>query len=320
VVAVDLVDKRLIAVLMGNCRTSYRSLARQVGMSSTAVKKRVDKLVESGVIRQFFPQLRLAMLDADFFLAWITTDGSERDDEFIDQIGNNPMVLEVARVGPRTLDVGGEVSGTAGVVELSKFLRGFDCVTEVKLHILEPVFPTALPPQHKYVYRGRKVTFTHSQLRVLKCLIDDTRMPTAEIARQTELTPRRIRQILKELQEGGGILFTIRPIFGSAGINSFWILIGLNEEKKTPPHEIVKWFHEQYPYEYWNSFIFSDEPTLIHFCTAKNLQDIEPIIEAVKQAPFTEWAEAQVMYPQRKFVGMSSIRLQEMLKESGIES
>jgi DNA-binding Lrp family transcriptional regulator len=194
-------------------------------MSSTAVKKRVDKLIESGVIQQFFPQLRLEMLDADFFLAWITTDGSERDDELIDQIGNNPMVLEVARVGPRMLDVGGEVSGTTGVVELVKFLRGFECVTEVKLHILEPVFPTALPPQHKYVYRGRKVTFTRSQLRVLKCLIEDTRMPTSEIARQTGLTPRRVRQILKEIQEGGGVLLTIRPIFGEAGINSFWIKI-----------------------------------------------------------------------------------------------
>lgn len=313
----DLVDKRLIATLMGNCRTSYRSLARQVGMSSTAVKKRVDQLIESGVIQQFFPQLRLEMLDADFFLAWITTDGSERDEEFIDQIGNNPMVLEVARLGPRTLDVGGEVSGTTGVVELVKFLRGFDCVTEVKLHILEPVFPTALPPQHKYVYRGRKVTFTRSQLRVLKCLIEDTRMPTSEISRQTGLTPRRVRQILKEIQEGGGVLLTIRPIFGEAGINSFWILIGL-EENNTPPHEVVKWFHEHYPYEYWNSFIFSDEPTLIHFCTAKKLQDIEPIIQSVKQAPFTQWAEAQVMYPQRKFVGMSSIRLQKLIEDAGI--
>ena len=313
----DLVDKRLIATLMGNCRTPYRSLARQVGMSSTAVKKRVDKLIESGVIQQFFPQLRLAMLDADFFLAWITTDGSERDDEFIDQIGSNPMVLEVARVGPRILDVGGEVSGSTGVVELVKFLRGFECVTEVKLHILEPVFPTALPPQHKYVYRGRKVTFTHSQLRVLKCLIKDTRMPTTEIARRTGLTPRRVRQILKEIREGGGVLLTIRPIFGEAGINSFWIIIGL-KENNTPPHEIVKWFHEQYPFEYWNSFIFADEPTLIHFCTAKNLQDIEPIIESVKQAPFTQWAEAQVMYPQRKFVGMSSIRLQELIDDAGI--
>ena len=227
------------------------------------------------------------------------------------------MVLEVARVGPRMLDVGGEVSGTTGVVELVKFLRGFECVTEVKLHILEPVFPTALPPQHKYVYRGRKVTFTRSQLRVLKCLIEDTRMPTSEIARQTGLTPRRVRQILKEIQEGGGVLLTIRPIFGEAGINSFWILIGL-EENKTPPHEVVKWFHEHYPYEYWNSFIFADEPTLIHFCTAKKLQDIEPIIESVKQAPFTQWAEAQVMYPQRKFVGMSSIRLQKLIEDSGV--
>lgn len=257
------------------------------------------------------------MLDADFFLAWITTNGSERDEEFIDQIGNNPMVLEVARVGPRILDIGGEVSGATGVIELQKFLHGFDCVTEVKLHILEPVFPTALPTDHKYVYRGRKVSFSRSQLRVLKCLIDDTRMPTAEIARQSELTPRRVRQIIKELQEGGGILFTIRPIFGVAGINSFWILIGL-KEKTLPPHEIVKWFHERYPYEYWNSFIFNDEPTLIHFCTAKNLQDIEAILETVKRAPFTQWAEAQVMYPQRKFVGMSYIRLQQMLKDAGI--
>ena len=50
---VDLVDKQLLIELGGNCRLSYQTLARYLGLTVNAVKKRINKLVDTGVIDHF---------------------------------------------------------------------------------------------------------------------------------------------------------------------------------------------------------------------------------------------------------------------------
>lgn len=46
----DHTDRRILAVLEGNARTSAAEIGRQIGLSRTAVQDRVSKLEASGVI------------------------------------------------------------------------------------------------------------------------------------------------------------------------------------------------------------------------------------------------------------------------------
>ena len=52
----DLLDKQIILALNVNCRTSYQALAHELGLSVNAVKKRINKLIETGVILEFNPE------------------------------------------------------------------------------------------------------------------------------------------------------------------------------------------------------------------------------------------------------------------------
>ena len=47
----DDIDRRLVATLLGDARTSYADLARQVGLSAPSVQERVRKLEREGVLR-----------------------------------------------------------------------------------------------------------------------------------------------------------------------------------------------------------------------------------------------------------------------------
>ncbi|HUR14432.1 MAG TPA: Lrp/AsnC family transcriptional regulator [Mycobacteriales bacterium] len=47
----DDIDRKLVAALMADARTSYADLARQVGLSSPSVQERVRKLEREGVLR-----------------------------------------------------------------------------------------------------------------------------------------------------------------------------------------------------------------------------------------------------------------------------
>ncbi len=51
--AVDEVDLKILKILRENGRASYSEIARAVGLSEAAVRKRVQAMVRRGVIRRF---------------------------------------------------------------------------------------------------------------------------------------------------------------------------------------------------------------------------------------------------------------------------
>ncbi len=50
---IDLLDQQIIAFLVRDARASFREIGDRVGLSAPAVKRRVDRLVEGGVIQGF---------------------------------------------------------------------------------------------------------------------------------------------------------------------------------------------------------------------------------------------------------------------------
>jgi DNA-binding Lrp family transcriptional regulator len=52
-VAFDELDGRIVAVLVSNARATYAEVGAKVGLSAPAVKRRVDRLRTSGVIKGF---------------------------------------------------------------------------------------------------------------------------------------------------------------------------------------------------------------------------------------------------------------------------
>jgi DNA-binding Lrp family transcriptional regulator len=49
----DDLDKRIVAVLVGDARATYAEVGEEVGLSAPAVKRRVDKMLASGAITGF---------------------------------------------------------------------------------------------------------------------------------------------------------------------------------------------------------------------------------------------------------------------------
>ncbi|MEU3456638.1 Lrp/AsnC family transcriptional regulator [Micromonospora sp. NPDC006766] len=50
---IDAIDQRIIALLVADARASYADIGTRVSLSAPAVKRRVDRLRSSGVIRGF---------------------------------------------------------------------------------------------------------------------------------------------------------------------------------------------------------------------------------------------------------------------------
>ncbi len=321
--SVDQVDKAILLALNSNCRTSYQSLAKKLDLTVNAIKKRINKLLELGVIQRFYVYLSLAMLDAEMAVAILSTDGSVTGEAFLDKIGANPMVHSVSYLSDGSLLVFAEYVGAKGQSELLRFLRQLKGVTDVELHTI-------------IVERGRKYEFTKSDVKVLQCLVEDARMPIAEIARQTRLTPKRIRKTLKTfLGEGGSVPeYSIRKQsigdlrtaqacvhfrlwwdLNAGGGLCFIIRIGW-DEGKAEYYEIVDWVEKEFPEAFWYAYASASAPAIFSVFIIDHIRDAEPILNHLRKGPHITSVRAIYGYPAKKYPGLRQIRLEEILKEA----
>ena len=288
-------------------------MAQKLGVSHTTIRKRFTRLNERGVILRYQVVLSLAMVDADYFLADVTTSGNIDEGVLVKRLSQHPSAITLTRWGPRNCMVWGEAVGVTGLYEVRRFLSGFDSITEVDIHFVLPVLPSDLPQRTRFIHRGSKVEFTSSQLKVLKVLFYEPRLPATEIAAKIQLPVRRVQRILQQLHQGGGVSFTIAINMPHSGSQPFALVIDY-DEKMTNPNDVTKWFRDRYPLEYWNTWLTVDTPRLYHWCVGNHTQQIEEITNQVRNAPFIKTVEDRVTYPQKWFNALTYHKLEELIK------
>jgi len=217
----DSIDKRILLALDEDCRLSYQALAEKLGLTATAIKKRMDKLVETGVIEEFCIVLKPAMMGSDYLIALVYTDGSEDEEEFIDLIGSNLMVVQVGQIVTsvgRLYFVHCEYVGAEGLQNLGAFLRTLDSVTDIELH-------TTL------ISHGEKWDVKKLHLRVLKHLLDDARMQIGDISERSGLTARRVSRAIQEMQDSNAFWFAVRWNLSLGTNTEFYLKIRYDEQR-----------------------------------------------------------------------------------------
>jgi len=283
-------------------------LAKKIGLTATSVKKRVTKLWERGVISRPYVMLSLAMRDAEFCHTDLITDGTEHDEHLINHLGTHPLVFCAVRTGLQKFAAAANVAGPTELYELGRFYRGISCVKEVDIQLVRPHGPAYFAPGQQYIYRGQKVHFTQSQLKVLRLLWENARMPATEIAKRANYSVRRVGQLLHQLQNGGGLYFTVHMLPSAIGSIPFWLIVDF-DESRIEPYDGVKWVAEKFPQVFWSCWLFANKPTLMHFCTADNIQTITDITNTTITAPFAKHVRAEIFRPQKYFVGPGYIQL-----------
>lgn len=296
-------DKTILLDLQANCRTTYQSIARKLGISSNAVKKRVDKLLQDGVIVRFVTELSLEMFGGDVALCIIKTDGTEDEQEFSDTIGVNPMISIVGPTSGSQYMIFATHIGTKGLLDLGQFLRAQKSVTDVELVPL--VFS-----------RGQKVTYSKSHLKVLKSLIQDPRMPVADVSKQTGLASRTVRRLIKEIIEGQGVRFALSwDLNAGDGIILFakirW------DETKTDLGILIQWLNDSF-LDFYVPIITASEPVLFASFVVSDLKELDKIVLDLRKAPFVNSVIPYLGRPSRIYSDLKQHKLEELFTEGNL--
>jgi len=270
-------------------------------MTANAVKKRVNKLIDSGTIHSFVVYLSLAMADVEIYLAIVNTEGMNGEDKVLSKIVEDPHVFSTGRLSDGTCIVFAEYEGTENEAKLEHFLHEIDGISGLEIHKLRSP-------------RGTKVDFKPLQLRVLNCLVEDPRMPATEVATKTGLTPRRVRRIIAQLVEGGGLNFVARLNLNAGPGVIYYTQIVWDESKATHT-EMEYWLDKEFVGQYFDSHTSASGPMMLSLFVVDHLRDAEPLSRKVSQGPMIESVKTIFPFPTKKNVRLQRIKLEELLKK-----
>lgn len=286
-----------------NCRISYQALAKKVGLTANAVRGRILKMTEIGVIDSFMLSLSAEMIDADFMFALVYTDGTEDSEEFISRLGKSQMII-LGGLGACTeggvYHLFAQYIKSEGLNKLTSFIRQNREVTKVEVY---PIL----------YRRGGKAELSKSDLRVLKVLLDDARMPIIEIAKKTGFTSRRVRRILDHFYETDSIWTAVRWNMNASDYIQF-LMRTTYDERVLTSDELVNWLRESYPRKYWDVYFVATSPEVFVEFVVDNLRDVEEILQSMKRVDFIKTVSPLIRFSERKFPWLVEHYLRNMIE------
>jgi DNA-binding Lrp family transcriptional regulator len=188
----DKTDIVLCQLLLGNSRFSYRELADMLNLSVTAVHKRIQDLMELGVIRKFTAKLSLFQLGAVHVLIF----GSSKLNSvqsLLEQFEANDIVYWLAVGGGNYLYVGAYLRSISELEDLANFVKETAAIPEPTVGI------TTFPMLRGAVPDAEKRTLYPLDYQIVRSLKDDSRKATSEVADELGVSAKTVRRRLTNM-------------------------------------------------------------------------------------------------------------------------
>ncbi|MHA1991360.1 MAG: winged helix-turn-helix transcriptional regulator [Candidatus Hodarchaeales archaeon] len=303
----DSIDKGLLVDLSLNARATYQELANKYGLSANAIKNRINKMISVGLIKEFFVELSNAMVDSESFVSFVFTDGSEDIIEFSEALGSD---FRINTVGPSSNGqyflIGTYPNGSSGLAELSNFIRSFHFVKKIELF---PILKTS----------GTKVQLTHSELTIIKLLVEAPRRPISEISKLSGIAPGLINDILKNLINTRVIEMGVRMLPNVSDLITYIYQV-YYEGKSITSEELLIWMEHEFPEEFgMESGISPIHDMFFVAFVVKELSEINKITQKIRQHEHIKSATTFIWEPSRVYPDLKLLRLKEMISEAGLD-
>ena len=191
----DNIDLQIIRLLARDSRTPYRNIASAVGITPSAAKERINKMVSNGVIQNFIVLINPVIFGYEKLCILIVKN--------IDKmIKEQDIFKKVSLLG----DIFGISKNLEGDAILILYVRNLaQNKVGILIDLLKPVTLEALFA----TYRPVTMKILSSDLEIMKCLLSDSRMLSKDIAKKTSLSPKTVARRLEKMRENHILEFSI---------------------------------------------------------------------------------------------------------------
>jgi DNA-binding Lrp family transcriptional regulator len=192
-------------------------MASALGITPSAIKKRINKMVSNGVIRSFLVFINPAIFGHEKLCILIVKniDKTIKEEDLFKKVSLLGDVYVYSEA------LGGSATFAVFVKDIGRDKIGI--LTDlVKPATLEPISATYKPPTMK---------IKSSDLEIMKCLLSDPKMAVKGIAKETSLSIKTVTRRLEKMKENYVLQFSILPNLSSmnlTGYIEFAVLIHVN--------------------------------------------------------------------------------------------
>ncbi|MEE9586300.1 MAG: AsnC family transcriptional regulator, partial [Nitrososphaerales archaeon] len=194
----DEVDIRLIKFLLMNSRRSYRELADELGLSINAVHKRVQVLIELGIIRTFTAKVSLSVFRGITILVFGLSD-SRLVDEVCKKLGDNDSTYWVSVAGGNYLYIGANLQNISELESYVAYVKKEAQMSDPTVGIFHqeplPQLGDTTPPRDK--------TLHPLDYQIIYALHKNSRKPVSEVGEELRVSAKTIRRRLSRMISEG---------------------------------------------------------------------------------------------------------------------
>lgn len=192
----DKVDVTLCQLLLANSRRSYRELADKLNLSVTAVHKRIQSLVDLGIIRKFTAKISLGALKAIHIIIFgasklISLQNLDAE------LAKHGSIYWLAIGGGNFLYVGAYLRTVTELEPLISYVKDVAGILEPTVGI------TSLESAFTMVPIANDAVLYDLDYQIIRSIKDDSRKSTAEIAEELGVSAKTVRRRLSRMIRQG---------------------------------------------------------------------------------------------------------------------
>ncbi len=200
---------KILSRLLNNCRESDRQIGKELGISGGAVRVRIKKMQESGVIEEFFLKIEPPILGHGVLYFVVAGENIQEILEQVSLVGEPYIVVPC---------VGGVT--VCGIT----IQENLEQKIELAKKLMKDLRVLSLFEAENSVFKSN---LTKTDLEILEELIKEPRQKIEKIARNTNLSTKTVTRCIEKLHQNDGFQFTL--IYDPTKIEDFI------------PHAVLSW-------------------------------------------------------------------------------
>lgn len=316
-IGLDLKDKKILYELDIDSRQSYKQIAKRVGLNKDTVIYRINKLQESGIIKQFHTVIDVGKLGFISFRLYLKFQNTspEKENEIINYLKKQAQITWLVSIdGEYDLGMWVLVKSVKEMDELwiSLLNKYLDYIDKRRLTIFTKVsyFPRAYilekeknAEEFVFITYPEEIRIDKTDLEILKLMAPNSRISILEISQKTKITPKTAASRIKQLEKnkiivGYRVMFDLEKL----GYQYFKVHINLHNKNQEKENQLRAFIKSSPNIIYDNRVLGGDDIEIE--IQAKNIQELRTLLDKIKKqfSEIIKNCKYMIFYKEHKFL------------------
>ncbi len=283
-------DLDILKLLLFDGRMSYESIAKKVKLTPYLVKKRVNNLVDLGVIQKFVTNLNFLIFQKSVCYTLAEVKQGVDQQELIERIG------QLDEVGGGAISLQNKMQIIHTYSDDHDFKKNLEKLMQFEEIENTENFILLIPPNLDF----KSERLTKTDWKIINSIKDNCRKTDVEIANELGISPKTVKRRLSYLRKNNIILFMIDLDTSAADFLSYLLIVIFQKIASESYNKIIKIVKN-----YFYVWRVANQEAFIFTVFINKLREIDEQVKKIEKIPYVK--EVISFVPTKMFYFESSL-------------